>query len=294
MTTAKGRILATARSRARWRRESPLVVFYALATLLIIGFIGFMVAQTTFGLDLWLPGLFGSLSHGTTESHRTHDIVFALLIATAAIGVLAQLRRPAQHGAAMVMALVPLAAILLAGVLSDGYEIMVRRNPTRLIGPMVLVTALVHPAGRSFLRSFRAPGVSATMLALAGAAAAPLLVLASDKLTLQGTVRDEHYALGHYGFMAAFAFTVVGIAVLASLRPDGWRLTAWVAGSLALLLGITSVAYQGSASSLGSSWALAAIGWGILFVVVAEGTRASAGTTARRERSRRRPVVADV
>lgn len=57
-----------------------------------------------------------------------------------------------------------------------------------------------------------------------------LLAFASTNIRLQTTVADSHAAAGHYAFMAAFGFTVVAVALLASLRPDGWRLTAWVAG----------------------------------------------------------------
>lgn len=271
----RSRASSVLQETSRSLRASPVFALYALATLGVVGFIGLMVGQMTFGLDLYLPGLFGFMSHGTSEAHRTHDIVFALLVAVGAVGVLAQFRRPARNGAGMVMALLPFAAILLAAGLSGGYEIMVRRNPSRLIGPMVLVTALVHPAVRSFLRSFRLARLNRPMLALAGAAAVPLLSLASTNLRLQDTVRDEHYQLGHYGFMAAFAFTVVAVALLASLRPDGWRLTAWVAGLLSVLFGVVSILNPDSASSVGLGWALAAMAWGVLFMAVAEGAKDS-------------------
>jgi hypothetical protein len=59
---------------------------------------------------------------------------------------------------------------------------------------------------------------------------------------------------------------------MASLRPDGWRPTAWVAGLLPALLGVASLIYPVS-SSLETPWAIAAIAWGIGFVVVAERSR---------------------
>lgn len=45
---------------------------------------------------------------------------------------------------------------------------------------------------------------------------------------------------GHYGFMAALSYSVLALGILSSLRPDGWRLTAWAAGLLPAVLGITS------------------------------------------------------
>src|SRR5262245_2468095 len=79
--------------------------------------------------------------------------------------------------------------------------------------------------------------------------------------------------MGHYGFMAGFCFTVVGVGLLASLRPDGWRLAAWVAGLLPALLGLASLAYPDNSSSLGPARALGAISWGAAFVAAAERTR---------------------
>jgi hypothetical protein len=117
------------------------------------------------------------------------------------------------------------------------------------------------------------------MLALIIIAGVPLLVYASTNIGLQGTVADDHAAAGHYGFMAAFSFTVIGVGVLASLRPDGWRLTAWVTGLLPALLGVTSLVYADVASSLGPFWAVAAIVWGIGFVAVAELTKNAEGGT---------------
>lgn len=73
--------------------------------------------------------------------------------------------------------------------------------------------------------------------------------------------------MGHYAFMAAFSYTVIGVGLLASLRPVGWRLSAWVAGLLPAVLGVTSLLYPDATSSLDARWALAAIAWAVAFVV---------------------------
>lgn len=96
---------------------------------------------------------------------------------------------------------------------------------------------------------------------------------------LQRTVTNDHAALGHYGFIAAFSFTVIGVGLLASLRPDGWRLTASVAGFLPALLGLASVVFSDADSSLGLVWALAAIAWGVVFVAAVELTQDAEGPT---------------
>jgi hypothetical protein len=255
-------------------RASPVFAFYVLVSLGLAAFIALMFGQMALGLDFFLPGQFGQMTHGAVESHRVHDITFGLLVTTGVVGVLAQLRRPARNVAGMLMALIPFVGLLLAAVLSaDAVEIVARRNPFYLVTAMTLVAALLHPTGRDFFRSFSVSRVNWVMLTLVGIAAGPLLALASTNIRLQGTVVDDHAFLGHYGFMAAVSFTVIGVGLLASLRPDGWRLTAWVAGLLAALPGVSSLLFPDATSSLGLVWALAAIAWGAGFVAAAELTK---------------------
>jgi len=146
---------------------------------------------------------------------------------------------------------------------------------------------MLHPAGRHLFRSFRILRVNRAMLALVIIASVPLLAFASTNIGLQktGAGGNEHFDLGHYGFMAAFSFTVIGVGLLASLRPDGWRLTAWVAGLLPALLGVTSFLYPDVDSSLGPVWALAAIAWGVVFVAAGELSREARGQTQVRSRA---------
>jgi len=265
------------RETQRSLRASPVFALYVLVTLGYAAFIGLLVAQMTWRLDFFLPGGFAEMAHGTAGPHRVHDLTFAFLMTTGVVGVLAQLRRPSKNGAGMLMAVIPFAALAHAGILAGEFEIVARRNPARAIGPIVAVAALLHPTARSFLRSFRLARVNWIMVALVGIAAVPFLRFASTNVRLQETVLDEHFFQGHYGFMAAFCFTVIGVGLLASVRPEGWRLTAWVAGILPALLGLTSLVYPNAASSLDAGWALAAVAWGALFIAVAERTKNADG-----------------
>lgn len=267
------------RETSRSLRGSPVFAFYLLVTLVVAGYIGLMVGQMALGLDLFLPGLFGQMTHGATESHRIHDVTYGLLVTTAVVGILAQLRRPSKNIAGMVMTLIPFLGLVLAAILAGEFEIVVRRTPFRLVAAVTAVVALLHPTGRRFFRSFRLSRVNWKMVALVGLAAVPLLSFASTNITLQGTVRDEHFVQGHYAFMAAFGFTVIGVGLLASLRPDGWRLTAWVAGILPALFGVTSMLYPDASSSLDLGWALAAVAWGVVFVAAAALTKNVVGAT---------------
>lgn len=80
----------------------------------------------------------------------------------------------------------------------------------------------------------------------------------------------KHTALGHYRNLAAFSFIIILVGILASLQPLGWRLAAWIAGFLPILLGLASVVLPGAESSLGVAWGIAAIVWGLTFITAAE------------------------
>jgi len=252
-------------------RASPVFAFYALVTLGLAGYNGLMVGQMALELDFYLPGQFGQMRHGAVESHRVHDLTFGFVYTTGIVGVFAQLRRPSKNVAGMLMALIPFVGLVLAAVFSDAG--VIERNPLYLVAAVTAIAALLHPAERGFFRSFSVARVNWLMLALVAIAVVPLLSFASTNIRLQETVPDDHAGLGHYAFMAAFCFTVIGVGVLASLRSDGWRLTAWVTGFLPALLGLASVVYPDVTSSLDQGWALAAIAWGAVFVATAELTK---------------------
>jgi len=230
-----------------------------------------MFGQMAWQLDFFLPGGFGQMTHGAVESHRVHDLTFGYLVTTGIVAVLAQLRRPSKNVAGMLMALIPFAGLAPVAVLSDAG--VIERNPLYLVAALTAIAAFLHPTGRAFFRSFSVARINWVMLGLVGIAAVPLFSFASTNIRLQGTVLDDHAGLGHYAFMAAFAVTVIGVGLLASLRPDGWRLTARVAGLLPALLGFSSVMYPDASSSLGLAWALAAIAWGVVFIATAELTQ---------------------
>jgi len=254
-------------------RTSPIFVFYVLATLVIAGIVGLITFNV---IDM-------GMTHFGVPEHRVHDLTFGFVFTTGVVGILVQLRRPAKNVAGMLMALIPWVALLLAAVLSADVVGVLLTNPSSLIAPVAVVAALLHPTGRRFFRSFSTSRVDRVMLTLVIIAAVPLLVFAATNIALQATVADEHAGMGHYGFMAAFSFTVIGVGMLASVRPDGWRLTAWAAGLLTALLGCASLLYPVS-SSLSQPWALAAIAWGVGFVAAAERSR---GTDGRMQASAR-------
>jgi hypothetical protein len=249
---------------------SPLFAVVVLVTLALVGFIGVVLVQPDLIAGLLGQETAGHISgHFRDPHHRVHDLTFGFVFATAVVGMLAQLRRPSQNVAGQLMALIPWVGLGLDFALTESFTFAA----APILAAFTLLAAILHPTGRDFFRSFSVSRVNWVLLALVFIAAVPLLAFASTNIELQRTVTDEHAALGHYGFMAAFSFTVIGAGLLASLRPDGWRLTAWVGGLLPALLGLASVVYPDIASSLGLVWSLAAIAWGVGFVAAAELTR---------------------
>jgi peptidoglycan/LPS O-acetylase OafA/YrhL len=260
-----------AREAADSLRASPLFTLALLLTLMAAGFNGVMVFLMM--LDVDLPGAFARMTHFQEPHHRIHDLTFGFLFIPALVGIFAQLRRPAENVAGQLMALIPtvsLLVVLLATALAGDTRVL--QPPWVTVGAAALIALGLHPAGHDFFGSFRVARANRVMVALVVVTAVPLLLLAASNIELQVAVADDHAAAGHYGFMAAFGLTVGGVGLLASLRPDGWRLTAWVAGLLPALLGFVSLVYPIS-SSLTLPWALAAIAWGVAFVVTAERVR---------------------
>ena len=245
-------------------------IAFLVAVLVTLGLAAF------FGLIVWQPALIGGLIgqetgghislHLREPQHRIHDLTFASLLGTAVVGMLAQLRKPAKNVASQAMALIPFVGLVLALALTNAWVLSI---PWVVVGASTLLAATLHPAGPNIFRSLRVSRLNRAMLALV-IAAVPLLALAFTNIVLQRAGPSDHALLGHYGYLAALGFTIIGVGLLASLRPAGWRLTAWVAGLLPALLGIGSLAFPDVDSRLDPVWALAAIAWGGVFVAAAE------------------------
>ena len=249
-----------------WRRRVFSLI--VLGYLVTVAFIGVVLLQPHLIAGLLGHEMAGHISrHFRDPHHRVHDLTFSFLFGTSVVGILAQLRRPSENVAGQLMGLIPWIALVLTAVLSNTPP---RFAPLPILVALTLLATILHPTGRDLFSSFRVSRVNRLMLPLIIAAVVPLLAFASANIGLQRTVTNDHAALGHYGFLAAFSFTVIGVGLLASLRPGGWRLTAWVAGFLPALIGLASLVYPDVDSSLGLVWAFGAIAWGVAFVAAAE------------------------
>lgn len=289
-TTVPGRPV-----RLGWQRLvfSTAVLF----TFALVALNGLLLVRSE-----WFSGILNqsvvasAAAHFKALDHRVHDVTFGLLYGTGVVGLLTQLRSPKTNVAGLLTALVPWAALGLIFPLTNYWTPFgtdFQLYATAVYGGFTLSAVLLHPSGRDLLRSFERLQADRTMLALVGVAAVPLLAFTAVNIGNQREIAsgDIHWQLGHYGFMAALGLTILAVALVASLRPVGWQVSAWVAGLLPAVLGLLSLVYREQASSLAPAWALAAIVWGAAFIAVAARSRAGGGAPVQ---LRREPIREDL
>ena len=246
-------------------------------------------------------GHFSFVSTGDTND-VIHELVFSLILGTTAVGMLAQLWKPTEYITGQLIALLAWIALILTALLTNNW---VPQPLIILFGGLTLLAAILHPAGRNLFRRSSVARANRVLLVLMIVAAVPLLPFAVKNINLQresggaaslfnhqipafhgGSVLPKqepspteegeaghekmHGGLGHFRNFAALSLIILGAGFLASLRPKGWRLAAWVAGGLPTILGSASLLFPNAESNLSLIWALAAIAWGVHFIIMAE------------------------
>jgi hypothetical protein len=237
-------------------------VWVAILSLLVgLMFIG--VTVVTIGTWLADP------SRG--ETNPVVDLCFfALGGVLIGAGLVIQLRAPERHVAGLQQGVIGLLALAVAGLLGDRVEPL--WGGVILLGATSIAVGL-HPARGALLRA--GAGLSAPLATLALLAAIPAIQHAERMLELARQAGPSCFmgqcARGdRFAEMAAVAIATVLVALLASARTGGWRVSAWSAGVAAAILGMASIALPDVTGSVGWAWgALAAI-WGVLVVSAAE------------------------
>jgi hypothetical protein len=69
--------------------------------------------------------------------------------------------------------------------------------------------------------------------------------------------------------MAALAIALVLVAMLASARTRGWRVSAWSAGAAAVMLGLASIALPEVPGVVGQAWGTPVVAWALVVVAAA-------------------------
>ena len=236
-------------------------------------------------------GHFGFVYTGETHD-LLHELIFALIVGMAAVGLLTQLRKPFENFAGQLVALIAWIAMILTAAITGNF---VPQPLFIIFGGLTILATVLHPKGRGLFNWFSTARINRALAGLVIIAAIPLLILAFTNINLQiagggtagffdhrpptknvvaGNDHDQgHSTPGHYRNLAALSLIIILVGLLASFRPSGWRIAARVAGSLPILLGLASIILPKAESSLGIVWGLVAIIWGIAFITTAELTK---------------------
>lgn len=273
-----------------WQRPT-----FSLIVLTYLGWLGFITVMMFMpGNPLAAMGHFGFFSTGDTHD-LIHELVFALIVGTAAVGLASQLGKPKENFTGQLVAIIAWGAMILTAALTNNW---VPQPLFIIFGGLTALATILHPARRGLFNWFSTKRINRLLLTLVVIAAAPLTILAfintnlqiaggggtglfdhsppalhDDSLELLNDHEQKHSNLGHYRNIAALSFIIILLGLLASSRPRGWRVAAWVAGFLPILLGIASVLLPEAESSLGVFWGVAAVIWGFAFIAVAEVVR---------------------
>ncbi len=239
------------------RRRAFYVGAALLALLLGVTFVG----VTALTIGLWV-------ARQNADTNPVLDLSFfalgGVLIAT---GLAVQLRAPERHIAGLQQAALGLLALGVAGLI--GRRIEPLSGAVLFLAATALLAAL-HPARRRFFRVDRHPSLLLAALALLAALRAlpyAAAMLAQARQAGQSCFLGRCAGGDRFAEMAALALALVAAALLAAVKPDGWRVTAWCVGVAATTVGAASLVWPDLPGSLGQADGLAAVAWGVLFAV---------------------------
>jgi hypothetical protein len=192
----------------------------------------------------------------------SHFVLTAVLLGAVGSGVHPRTRRIAGlQGLLLVPALgLVVSVIAWQGLHSFSFPVF----NFALYGAVALALAVLHPDRGRLLTAGRVEPKLAVMAVLT---LVPLLAYATGQVLQQlSNAEPVHAVPGHFALSAALAIGVAGLAGLAALRTDGWRLPLWSSGLALVALGIGSAALPYEASSFGLVGGLAATAWGAAFI----------------------------
>jgi hypothetical protein len=237
--------------------RARVAAFYALSALLTL-FLTFELFAHFFAPTPVVT----DWAHGHHVHSIAHAVLTAVLIAAVAVGLHPRSRRIAGLQALLLVNVLGLLVSLIAwqGFHNLAFPVF---NFT-LYGVIAVIVAALHPErGRLFARGH----LDAGLLVMAAVAFIPLIAYAAGEVSKQlSNAQPAHAVVGHFALMAALAVSLAGLAALAALRTEGWRLPLWSAGLAVAALGAASIALPSEASSFGLVGGALAIAWGLSFI----------------------------
>lgn len=261
------------------------IAFYVVAGLLVLALaIQWWVVLTP--VVVWFPdGFVNDFFSSRVDDlaiHRIHRLALALSHVVVLIGLAIQFRRPETKEAPMWQASGFFgAAIVLNLVIGPAFEQV--PPPLWIVFGLGVLAGVLHPT--SPLLRVPKP-TDRRLLALTAVVAVPMVFYVLDQVGLQisGVEADSHWASSHYQFAGEFGIHLILLGLVSSTALTGRRVTVWMAGLSALLMGAASVAFPDQTSSLGIALGAALAAWGLLFIITSERV---GGETDSPNRSRR-------
>ena len=253
------------------------IIFYALAALLsVFLLVGFwdIIPGVVFG---WLPDSVLISLHPDFERlfvpHRLHQMAMHAILWGLVLGVVLQLYHPERRVAPLLQALTFTLAFVVIE-LAVGQPVWGSAIPALVLA----LLAILHPRGRDLLRL---PRLNWTMASLTALAVIPWLVFALGQIELSrlNLPGDAHDQMEHWNRMAVFATLIIVWGLIGSTDLPGWRLTAWIVAYASIIYGLQSLVFPSQASAAAAGWAIAALAWGVAYLVAAE-RRVRAAKTA--------------
>lgn len=240
-----------------------MVAFYGLSALFTL----FLTFELVGHLLLATP-VVTDWAHGHHVHALAHFVLTAVLIPAVGSGLHPRLRRIAGLQSLL---LVPVLGLLVSVIAWQGFhDLDFPVFNFTLYGALALILAALHPERG---RLFRGGVVDLRLAAMAGLVFVPLMIYAGREVAKQlSNAEPAHSLVGHFALTGALAVALVGLAGLAALRTEGWRLPLWSSGLALVALGIGSAALSSEASSFGLVGGLAAIAWGAAFIWLGNGT----------------------
>jgi len=244
------------------------ITFYVLAALLSVFFlVGFwdIIPGVVFG---WLPDSVLILIHPDFEllfvPHRLHQMAMHTILWGLVLGVVLQLYRPERWVAPLLQPLTMFFAFhaveLAVGRYGGGFPF--------LDIPLILLV-LLHPRVREL---FRWPHLDWSMAGLTILAAIPWVVFALSQAEFArlNLPTDAHAQMEHWTRMAVFAVLMIVWGLLGATHLPGWRITAWTVSYGSIIYGLQSLVFPHQVSAAPTVWAIAAAGWGVVYLVATE------------------------
>ncbi len=263
---------------SRWQRN----VFYAIVSVMLLGVALTFWKVNLFPILAWLPDdflnelyasqlEFDHITSGHFAPHTIHYLAIAATHWSLMIGLGLQFKNPMSKVAPMWQVTGGMTVVALTYPFADISRIP---PPVFAIIALAVVAGLLHPA-KMFKTAPRFR--DRTMLAMAIAAAIPIVVMIFDQLGLQasGVAADPHWQGLHYNFMGEYGLVLLLILALGASSLPGWRYSVWTGAFLSILMGTGFVVYPEMTSSQGVIWGLAMIGFGAVWLLLGERRRRS-------------------